>query len=77
MSLCKITFVGDGSILYKELIEEKFAEYDISFAEDNIQSGISLAKSAYFKFIQGKAGDSNNISPLYLRKSQAELLNKQ
>lgn len=68
----KLTFVGDGSVLYKDLINEKFADYDIEFSDNNIQSSISLAKSAYFRFKQGFAGDSNNISPIYLRKSQAE-----
>ena len=68
----KLTFVGDGSVLYKDLINEKFADYDIEFSDNNIQSSISLAKSAYYRFNQGLAGDSNNISPIYLRKSQAE-----
>lgn len=68
----KLTFVGDGSVLYKDLITEKFTDYDIGFSCSNIQSSISLAKCAYFKFKQGLAGDSNNISPIYLRKSQAE-----
>ena len=68
----KLTFVGDGSVLYKDVITEKFTDYDIGFSCSNIQSSISLAKCAYFKFKQGLAGDSNNISPIYLRKSQAE-----
>lgn len=67
-----LTFVGDGSILYKDLIVEKFADNDIEFSDNNIQSSISLAKGAYFKFRHGFAGDSNSISPIYLRKSQAE-----
>ena len=51
---------------------KKFADYDIEFSDNNIQSSISLAKSAYYRFKQGLDGDSNNISPIYLRKSQAE-----
>ena len=76
--LCKdskigtITFVGDGSILHKSLIEEKFADYKIIFSNNNVQSSISLAKCAYDKYLNGLYGDSNYISPLYLRKSQAE-----
>lgn len=78
--LCKdskmntITFVGDGSILYKDLIQEKFATSNLNlmFSQDNIQSSISLAKCAYDKYLKGFYGDSNFISPLYLRKSQAE-----
>lgn len=68
----KITFVGDGSILYKDLILEKFSNFTVEFAEKNVQSSISLAKCAYVKYLKGLYGDSNYISPLYLRKSQAE-----
>lgn len=67
-----ITFIGDGSILFKNLISEKFANYKIKFSNNNIQSSVSLAKCAYDKYLRGLYGDSNFISPLYLRKSQAE-----
>lgn len=67
-----ITFIGDGSILHKDLIKEKFAGSSINFSENNIQSSIFLAKCAYDKYLKGLYGDSNYISPLYLRKSQAE-----
>lgn len=72
--LHEITFVGDGSILYKNLIVSKFSEQDfkIKFSENNIQSSISLAICAYNKYLNKEFGDSNFISPLYLRKSQAE-----
>ena len=65
-----ITFIGDGSIIHKDLILQKFPQ--AKFSDDNIQSSISLAKCAYDKYLQGDYGDSNHISPLYLRKSQAE-----
>lgn len=67
-----ITFIGDGSILYKDLIVNKFSDYNIIFSDSNVQSSISLAKCAYRKYLDGLYGDSNYISPLYLRKSQAE-----
>lgn len=67
-----ITFIGNGSILYKDLILKKFSDYNIMFSNSNIQSSISLAKCAYDKYLNGLYGDSNYISPLYLRKSQAE-----
>lgn len=67
-----ITFVGDGSVLHRKLIEEKFSAYKIEFSNNNVQSSISLAKCAYHKYLEGLYGDSNCISPLYLRKSQAE-----
>lgn len=73
-----ITFVGDGSILYKDLIVEKFANNPdlanckLSFSDTNVQSAVSLAKCAYYKLLQGQYGDSNTLLPLYLRQSQAE-----
>ena len=66
-----ITFVGDGSILYKDLLTSRLSN-KLIFSNKNTQSGISLAKCAYDKYLEGLYGDSNNLSPLYLRKSQAE-----
>ena len=73
-SFKSICFVGNGSILYKDLIEDKFKEsnYELIFSNSNVQDSISLAKCAYDKYLKGFYGDSNFISPLYLRKSQAE-----
>lgn len=67
-----IVFIGDGSVLHKDLILEKFANKDIRFSDKNIQSSVSLVRCAYDKYLKGEYGDSSNISPLYLRKSQAE-----
>ena len=64
--------IEDGSVLHKDLILEKFANKDIRFSDKNIQSSVSLARCAYDKYLKGEYGDSSNISPLYLRKSQAE-----
>lgn len=66
-----ITFVGDGSILYKDLLTSSLSN-KLIFSNKNTQSSISLAKCAYHKYLEGLYGDSNNLSPLYLRKSQAE-----
>lgn len=66
-----ITFVGDGSILYKDLLNSRLSN-KLIFSNKNTQSSISLAKCAYDKYLEGLYGDSNNLSPLYLRKSQAE-----
>lgn len=68
----KITFVGDGSEIYKENILQKFAKFNINFCNKNLQSSISLAKCGYDKYTKGIYGESNFISPIYLRKSQAE-----
>ena len=66
-----ITFVGDGSILYKDLLNSRLSN-KLIINNKNTQSSISLAKCAYAKYLEGLYGDSNNLSPLYLRKSQAE-----
>ena len=46
----------------------------VQFAEDNynLQNSNSVAKSALSKYNQGKIGYSSSISPIYLKKSQAE-----
>lgn len=67
-----VYFVGDCIDEYKELIMQKFNNIKINFAENNIQSGLSLTKCAYNKYLSGIYGDSNCLSPIYLRKSQAE-----
>lgn len=75
-SYSNISFVGDGAILYKRFLNESLIPYykNISFAEGskNLACSISIAKSAYNKYKNGEFGDSNTLTPLYLRKSQAE-----
>ena len=46
----------------------------VQFAEDNynLQNSNSVAKSALCKYNQGNFGYSSSISPIYLKKSQAE-----
>ncbi len=68
-----ITFIGNGSIIHKDLILQKFPS--ARFSSDNIKYSISLAKCAYDKYLKGDYGDSNHILPLYLRKSRQKGLN--
>ncbi len=74
-----IYFVGDATVTYKELIEkikfENLNNYQIKISNDNqnIASGITLAKIGYTKYKNGQYGDSSILRPVYLRKSQAEL----
>lgn len=67
-----LTFVGDGAITHTDKI--KLHIKHPTFAEDtqNLQTSISIGKSAYNKFQNGIYGDSNSILPMYLKKSQAE-----
>lgn len=68
----KLTFVGDGSIVYKDRIETKIKNSQFTLDSQNEQTSISIGKSAYNKYIEGKYGDSNSLLPIYLKKSQAE-----
>ena len=75
-SYSSISFVGDGAILYKSFLNESLISRfnNIFFAQgnQNLASSISIAKCAYNKYKNGEFGNSNSLTPLYLRKSQAE-----
>ena len=67
----KIIFVGNGSIVYKDVIESKMEKAEIVMNEEkNILNARNIALAAYYK--SRKAVDSNNLIPVYLRKSSAE-----
>lgn len=67
-----IIFVGDASQVYQNTIFSSFANAKFASNEENMQNGISVAKSGLQKYQNGEYGDSSSISPIYLRKSQAE-----
>lgn len=70
-----IYFVGDGTANYSEVFEKIKNKYEIKIANtnQNVSSGITIAQIGYTKYENGKSGDSSVLSPVYLRKSQAEL----
>lgn len=67
-----ILFVGDGSEKYQYLLSSKFSKS--TFVEDrlNIQSAVSQGIAAFNHYKNGEYGYSNDLIPMYLRKSQAE-----
>lgn len=67
-----ILFVGDGVDVYKDKLLEALNKRCF-FAPVHLNSlkSSSIAKAAWDKLIN-KELDDNNLSPLYLRKSQAE-----
>lgn len=70
-----IVFLGDGSLVYKSLIEEKFKSGVIEI-DDNINK-LNARNLAYIAYQRKKeAGNSDMLNPIYLRKSSAELLKK-
>ena len=71
----KICVVGDGAKLLKEKIQEEgMLEDRISFClpEDELEYASSIANAAYDMIQEGKITDGIHVSPLYLKKSQAE-----
>lgn len=70
----KIIFIGNGSNVYKDMIESKMKEAQVILDENkNKLNARNIALAAYYK--QTEAVDSNNLNPIYLRKSSAERLN--
>ena len=69
-----IVFVGDGSAIHQEKLQKniKFDSLKFATADKNIANSTNIARIAYSKFSNGNFGDSHSLSPLYLRKSQAE-----
>lgn len=62
-----ITFVGDGAIFHKDVIQANFE--NCLFCEKNELSSYSLGIAGLNTF---KRGIQTSLMPLYLRKSQAE-----
>ncbi len=67
-----IIFVGDGAVLHRELIEEKFNGKNIKFSENNKQNAKSLGIITYKKIGESGFVTADEVIPIYLRKSQAE-----
>lgn len=71
-----IVVVGDGSVVYRDFLNKSFdnANIKLHFASEdkNNANSVSIATAGYIKYVNGDYGDSNILSPLYLRKSQAE-----
>ena len=65
-------FVGTGAQLHHDLIAQTYPNSQFANETQNIQTSISIGKSAYNKFKNGIYGDSNSLLPIYLKKSQAE-----
>ena len=64
----KIIFVGDGSIAYKDMIECELENVEV-FSDNKINAR-NIGKIAFRK--KNEAVDTNNLKPMYLRKSNAE-----
>ena len=71
----KIIFIGNGSTIYKDVIKSKMEEKVVILDQENSKlNAINIGNAAFLK--QAEAVDSNNLKPIYLRKSSAEIQNK-
>ena len=64
-----ITFVGSGSVLYKDKILELLPNSTFIEGDKNNSSAIGIGKAAFANYTNNAF---TSLSPLYLRKSQAE-----
>lgn len=69
-----ITCVGNGAILHKELLSTNLN--NIKFIENNSQTAENTGKIGYKKYIENNLCTADTVSPIYLRKSQAERMKK-
>jgi len=65
-----VVFVGNGAIIHKDLIVSYFA--NSRFSENNKQYSSKTGICGYHKLLKNEVLDADTITPLYLRKSQAE-----
>lgn len=71
-----ITFVGDGAVMHKELIQSKIEKAKFVSDDKNVQSAKSVGEAGYSKYKMGIIENADTIIPKYLRKSQAERMKK-
>lgn len=63
-------------LTFLNLTDKKLKEIQKQYKvvnQQNVKLGIAIAKIGYTKYKNGKSGNSSILSPVYLRKSQAEL----
>ncbi|MCI8277239.1 MAG: tRNA (adenosine(37)-N6)-threonylcarbamoyltransferase complex dimerization subunit type 1 TsaB [Clostridia bacterium] len=66
-----LVFVGNGATLHRELLESRLE--CLEFENNNRQSAINVGKLGYKKFKEKEEIlNADTITPIYLRKSQAE-----
>ncbi len=66
-----IIYTGDGALAHQKLLNIKNFEYE------NVIHAKNIAKCGYNKFKNKAITNADTITPLYLRKSQAERMKKQ
>lgn len=65
----KIIFVGNGSILFKDMIESKLGKnaYIINTSSYEYHTARAIGAVAFSRFSKGLVGNSNTLIPLYIK----------
>ena len=69
----KITFIGNGSIVYEDVIKS-ILNGNAIFSNNNDLIASSIGSLAFYVYSNNIKDDFYNLSPLYLRQSSAERL---
>ena len=66
-------FLGDGAINYREIIREALGENALfAPAGHSKQRAAGVAKAAFLEYAAGHVADAYSLSPIYLKKPQAQ-----
>ncbi|MHC1720510.1 MAG: tRNA (adenosine(37)-N6)-threonylcarbamoyltransferase complex dimerization subunit type 1 TsaB [Clostridiaceae bacterium] len=65
-------FVGDGTLLYKEILESSIPDIKFAPLHLNVAKASSLTELGMKKLKNNEADNLKTFAPFYLRKSQAE-----
>lgn len=69
---CSVCFVGDGTLLHKEILKSAIPGARFAPLHLNVAKASSLAELGMRKLKNNEADDLKTFAPFYLRKSQAE-----
>ncbi|MFX0548263.1 tRNA (adenosine(37)-N6)-threonylcarbamoyltransferase complex dimerization subunit type 1 TsaB [Hathewaya histolytica] len=71
---CKVTFIGDGTYKLKQHLIDNLSDVDLNFAPThlNLVKASSLGELGLNSLNEGNAENIFALSPIYLKKSQAE-----
>ena len=69
----KLIFVGNGAIIHKTLLNENFENSIFASDNQNNQTSINIGLAAFDKYNSSNYEPSYTLSPIYLKKSQAEI----
>lgn len=67
-----VIFLGDGLTKHKAILKEQLPKAKFATLNSNYPKASSLGELALKKLATGEIEDLNNITPVYLRKTQAE-----